>query len=142
MDSGGNQGQDWILKGDRMENGKIFLVDDDRDEMWQAKIALEGAGHQIVLKASDLLMAIKMICEGQLQKTGVQVAVLDASLRRSFVDPLDGAILAHIIRCLGLPVKVVSRSRLRLPKENGGYGDQDACKSDGDEGLLNAIAAL
>jgi hypothetical protein len=112
-----------------MEHAKIFLVDDERDEMWQAETTLKAAGHEVVLQATDLLGAIKTICEGRLQETGVQIAVLDANLRRSFIDPLDGAILAQIIRCLGLPVKVVSRSRLRLPKDIGGYGDQDACKA-------------
>ncbi len=123
-----------------MENAKIFLVDDNRDEMWQAETTLKEAGHEVVLQATDLLGAIKMICEGWLQEMGVQIAVLDANLRRCYVDPLDGAILAHIIRSLGLPVKIVSHSS--LPKNMGGFGDEHAQKGDEGENLRNAVAAL
>jgi CheY-like chemotaxis protein len=126
-----------------MQSARVFLVEDNPLHKRFANANLKKAGHEVVLEATSLEEAQRIIKSGQLQEKGVNVAVVDgyfletAGGREIFAGP----IVAETIREKDSTIKIVSHSSLPLDMMNIQYGDVHAWKRD-EKALETAITSL
>lgn len=87
------------------KEAKIFLVEDDSKWQHYNRMAVEGAGHHIVVEVSDVNEGLKAV--PQAKELGVNIALLDGKIPY-FSD--DGAKLAAALRAAIPGIKVVDVS--------------------------------
>ena len=90
------------------KNAKCFIVDDDEITRINVRSYLKKGGHQVVVEASNLGVALEAV--RGLESQGVTVAVLDGNLSLGQSTGRDGGLIATAIRRAFPSIKIISLS--------------------------------
>jgi DNA-binding NtrC family response regulator len=115
------------------EKARIFLVEDDPDELEEPAKILEPFGHTIVLTATTLDSALEQI--PNLQKSEINVAIIDGNLTDGVENGKDGEAIANAIHDSWPTITVIGHSL----NKNIRNADYNCPKCDGPEQLLDTI---
>jgi len=110
------------------ENASVFLVEDSPDALKHARNTIQEADHSIIAEATTLEEAFTAINTDSIK--GVQVAVIDANLRKRDYSGSDGKDVAEALRRKYPDVKIISYSGLTQS-----YGDVHIDKNEYDESI-------
>ena len=123
-----------------MQNARIFLVEDNKNDANILKKLLDIREHSVVVEAVNLESALQMISEGQLEKLRVNVAIIDGMFPDCVggLFHFNGPIVAEAIRKTGLQIKIIACSG-----DNPKYGDLNFPKTvKGSGPMIDAIDLL
>ena len=90
------------------DRARVFYVEDDADSLSVGREFLEIGGHEVVDTAMSLKEALQKIPD--LDKKGVNVAVVDGNLSQNFSDGIDGGMVTMEIKAQHPNIKVVGHS--------------------------------
>ena len=124
------------------ESAKIFLVDDNKSDLFNTRYFLEKAGHEIIVEATSLDKALMLIPE--LTEKGVNVAIVDGNLTPGDSSGRDGQMVAREIRkqTQGQGIKIVAYSSSSKKYEYGDIFIEKGPTKEGMREFAKAIAAL
>ncbi len=120
------------------EKARVLLVDDEDLMREMVRDFLKSAGHVVVLEAATMLQAEAAL--NNLDKVGINVAILDGNLTKDDKSGDDGARIADAIRARFPSVRILGLSFMHYA-----WGDQMFSKSSiftGGNPLGDAVTAL
>lgn len=95
------------------EKARVFIAEDNEDFLDIIQEYLEEADHSVVLKASTLTDALAGV--NNLEKLGVDIAVLDGNLDEWETKGYDGQEVLRVIRATAPNVRTISMSGNKFP---------------------------
>ncbi len=111
------------------ENARVFIAEDNKNFLDIIQEYLEEAGHSVVLKANTLTDALAGV--DNLEKLGIDVAVLDGNLDEWETKGYDGQEVLRAIRATAPRVRTIGMSGNKFPNADIDLG-KDKVENIGD----------